>query len=128
MPIEKRGDILAKLFRWTARILSTLVITFALFMFVASAGFDDTGPNVGIVIFFLFMIPTMIALILAWRWEKKGGMVAIAGSICMGITVFFTAGSNQALAGIMIPSPFTISAVLYLLSWWRTNGISDNDG
>ena len=51
MTIETRGDALAKVFRWTARILSTLVITYALFMFVASVGFDDTGPNLGIVIF-----------------------------------------------------------------------------
>lgn len=121
MPIERRGDTFTKTLRWTARSLSSIVISFALFMLVGSAGFDDTGPNLGITVFVIFMIPTMIALVLAWRWEKWGGLVAIAGSFAMGITVFFTAGSNQLMAGLLIPSPFMVSGILFLSSWYRIN-------
>ncbi len=71
MPIASNGDSIAKVFRWTARVLSTLVITYALLMVVASAGFDDTGTDLGIILVLCFMVPTMIALVLSWRWEKQ---------------------------------------------------------
>ncbi len=114
--IAKGGGRCVSILRWTARIISSLVILYTLFMLIASALFDPTPADAGIGVFVGFAAPTMLALVLSWRWERLCGWIALIGSIGMGVTVFFTSGHNELLAGILIPSPFYVSAILFILS------------
>ena len=116
---ESRGENMVKVMRWAARVITVCIVGFGLLMLIGSAIGDDTPPNAGIVIFVFFFLPTSAALVLAWKWERMG-IIAIIGSVCMGITVFFTAGRNKLPASIMISSPFLIAGFLYLNCWLRT--------
>ncbi len=116
LKIASGGDLFTRSLRFTARLISSMLIFFTLFILMASALFDDTPPDLGIILFVLILIPTMVGLIFAWGHERVGGAVAVIGAIGLMLVVFFTSGHNHLQASIMISSPFLISGFLFIFS------------
>jgi hypothetical protein len=58
-------------------------------------------------------------LILAWRWECAGGIVAILGAVALAVFLNLVLLSGRLLATLVYSSPFLIAGGMCLLDWWR---------
>ena len=113
--IEDRS-LTAKILRRIALILTILITVYGALMLIGSAIDDDTPLNLGIIIFVIIMIMTLVGLFAAWKYELIGGWVGIIGAMIMGIDVAITAGHNKLITGLMIGAPFFIAGLLYVIS------------
>jgi ABC-type enterochelin transport system permease subunit len=116
--IARGGNTKVKVFRWIARVLFLILFSIVLFIWVSSIFNEDphSSPDPGIGIFMFFYSITTTAMIVAWKYEKLGGMIALAGCFGMSFAIFITAGNNQILAGTMIPSPFYLSSIFFIIA------------
>jgi len=121
--LEKGGDRRVKVVRCFARILSSLIIFYCLFMLIGYSISDPHSVNDEFPWFIFILMPLLIAMLLAWRWEWWGGIATLIGALLFGITVFITAGHNQLFAAIMISSPFFLVGILYISCWYRRKRI-----
>ena len=74
---------LIKIIRWVARVWAALMAAFILFMAVGDAAMEGPGPLFQLTFreslqMGAFII-VFVGLILAWKWEKLGGWMIIAG-------------------------------------------------
>ncbi len=116
--IASGGSTKVKVFRWSARCLFLILFSIVLFIMVGSIFNEDphSTPDPGIGIFMLFYTISMTAMIVSSKYEKLGGIIALAGSFGMSFAIFVTAGNNQLLAATMIPSLFYIASILFILT------------
>ncbi|KPL00500.1 MAG: hypothetical protein AMJ91_04435 [candidate division Zixibacteria bacterium SM23_73_3] len=103
--------------RWIARILSIISIAFILLMVVPQLFCpQETNPlTLGeIVGLFFFPFGVFIGLIIAWKWEGLGGMIAVGSVICFHVTMLISGGSldiNPFIEGTAVPG------LLFLICW-----------
>lgn len=111
---------MASFIRWLARILSSLIVLMFLLFIVAHLFVDEknsssSGLTTTEAYMFVAVGIMLLGLILAWKWEAAGGLLAIVGYTSFAI-----------LEGdFFIAWPFTIcliSAVLFLISWFLNLG------
>ncbi|UCC53432.1 MAG: hypothetical protein JSV68_05575 [Anaerolineaceae bacterium] len=89
---------------------------------IAGGGFLYRGDNATIpvtTILFVLMLMATAGLVLTWRWECLGGIVAILGSLAVGVIVYSTFAENRLLATLVYSSPFLVSGSLCMLDWWK---------
>lgn len=105
--------------RWMARLLSVLVSSmFLLIIFLAITN-EDKPQKMAIPVLALLTL-TIMGCIVAWRWEKVGGVVVVAGALCLyiaaslsGLTVGL--GHLSFLASLIYGVPFLIVGILFLV-------------
>ena len=118
VPLRTHGRI-----RWTARILGLLIAVFAATMAigsaVAEAGEPVTGTGVGVAVFVVCII---VGMLLAWRWEKLGGISGILVGVGFGFFVYFTAGRNEVPAAVLLSLPIVIVNLGFLVAARGTVG------
>jgi membrane protease YdiL (CAAX protease family) len=79
------------LIRWIARISSIVIVAFLLLMLVGEAlsptqqSSSTTSRETFGLLF--FPIGLCLGLILAWKWEKAGGIIAIASMVAFHLTI-----------------------------------------
>jgi hypothetical protein len=82
--------------RWIARMWASLMAAIILFVFVGDAVGDGNGPAVALTIRDYLMIPSFLivflGLILAWKREKLGGWMIIAGMAAFYLFAFAYSG------------------------------------
>ncbi len=66
--------------RYMARILSLILLAFYLSLILFN---EDVRENLTLP--FLLYGLVIISLLFAWRWERRGGLVAIAGALLFGL-------------------------------------------
>jgi len=103
---------------WIARILTFIfagfLSIFSLDVFSEAKGILDTAIDL-----FMHMIPSillLLALIIAWRWEKIGSI------IYLGLGIFYileTWGKIHWSGIILIASPVLIIAILFAVSGFQ---------
>ena len=102
------------LVRWSARILSSLVVLFFGFFLVAHLIGDQGQASRPLVssdyVILTTLIVSLVGLLLAWNWEFAGAAIALIAIVVCAVVNWRILVSP----GALIP----ISAVLYLLSWW----------
>ena len=102
------------LVRWTARILSSLIVLFYGFFLVAHLIGDEGGPSRPLVwndyVILATLVVSLVGLVLAWKWEFAGAAITL---IAIGICAVVN-WKVLVFPGALIP----FSAVLYFLSWW----------
>ncbi len=87
-----------------------------------AGGFLYRGANENIpvsTILFVLMLLATAGLVLSWRWECLGGIVAILGSLAVAAVVYSTFSDNRVLALIVYSSPFIVSGSLCVADWWK---------
>ncbi|NIM98662.1 MAG: hypothetical protein GTO24_11465 [candidate division Zixibacteria bacterium] len=108
--------------RWIARILSIISVAFLLIMVVPQLFSPQQskplafGETVGL---FFFPLGVCIGLIIAWKWEGLGGMIAVGGAICFHVTMLITGGSldiNPFIEALAVPG------LLFLTCWLLSRG------
>lgn len=74
---------LANVCRWTARILTTLVIpiTSCFLLFVGLQMESGEGGPAGFILYLLFTLAILTGLIIAWWKEGLGAIVSLAGLV-----------------------------------------------
>lgn len=102
--------------RWTARVVSGLIVLFFGFFLIAHLIGDQGRPTRPLVWNDYVMLTTLVAalvgLLLAWKWELAGAAVTlIAIAVCAAVN-----WRVLVFPGTLIP----ITAVLYLISWWMS--------
>ena len=114
--VEKRTKV-AVTIKWIARIWSILSLAFLLLFFGAyifSSNGDDTFAFKDMFQFVFFPIGLTIGLILAWKWEGLGGIVAIGSIIGFHLQMLIKNGKPD--FGIFFEL-LAAPGILFILYW-----------
>ncbi len=116
-----------KALTWTPRILCILAILFiSLFALDSFSSEHSFWQNLGD--FLIHLIPSfvmLVVLIVAWKWEKVGGIILTSIGFAWCIFVFFlnykrTHSVATSLLDILIVSiPFVLAGILFVISHYR---------
>ena len=100
--------------RWTARVLTCLIVLFYGFFLVAhvvgDADRSSRTLNWSDYVILTTLIVSLVGLLLAWKWERAGATITL-------IAIILCALANWKVLifpGTLIP----LTALLYSLSWW----------
>ena len=109
--------------RWVSRIWGIVYIVFFLFMLIGYSIVDQPSPDgaenpLGTreIVGFIFVFGYFTGLILAWKWEGLGGLVAIACIIAFAITI-----QNMPVPIYML---MAIPGLLFLICWFLSRSIT----
>ncbi len=101
---------------WLTRVLSALIIVFFLFMFVGETFFGENPgePMTNKAILQLSVFGTgLTGLVLAWKWELAGGIIALVAFVVLAIINPTT----------LQPSPLLLypaTAILFIVLWVKS--------
>jgi len=114
-----------RLFHWLPRILCILAI-----LFVSMFALDSFSPGHTIWqqlgTFFIHLIPSYILtaiLIIAWKWEKIGGIILIVIGLALSPFVFMLNYNRTHSVWVslfiiaMITFPFVVVGILFITSY-----------
>ena len=96
-----------KIFRWTLRVLSIVIILFSLIMFFGQNS-GDLSTNA-----ILQLSITGIGLIgfgLAWKWELTGGIIALVAYLVLAII-------NSIVLSFSLVLIWPAIAILFIVLW-----------
>lgn len=100
--------------KWTARVLTCLIVLFFGFFLLAHLIGDEGRPSRPLTwsdyLILTTLVGSLIGLLLAWRWERLGAAIAL-------IAIVICAAVNWRVLifpGTLIP----FTALLYSISWW----------
>lgn len=113
---------------WTARILCILAILFISLFALDSFSSDRTFLQ-NAAAFLIHLIPSFMllaTLIIAWKWEKIGGIILTIIGLAFSIFVFalnykrnqFSIMQSLQIA-FMIAFPFVVAGILFIISHYR---------
>ncbi len=110
--------------RWSSMILSLFILYSLINPFVSPQTFAIDGLRLSL--FFVLLFFTSLSMLLAWRWERLGGLLTIGGGITLGAFLIFYIGYFRpaeisliglSFIGILWALPFvTFGVMFYLLS------------
>ena len=98
--------------RWIARIVGLLYLAFFLLMLIGeelSSSQESNPLTVSAWLGFVFVFIYFVGLILAWKWEGIGGLIAIGGTIGFFVTI-----QKYSLMILIMAAP----ALLFLICWY----------
>jgi hypothetical protein len=101
--------------RWTALIFGTLMVLFFLAFFFGEGPPHFSRLTVSEDLHFVAMGALFLGLVVAWKWEGVGGLLALAGFVA------FVVLSHGSLKLWALDLPAAI-AVLHIACWWRLRG------
>ena len=101
--------------------LALLTAILYLRVFVAGLWISQTsGRTQAGVILLAFLLAATLGLLMTFRWEGLGGLLAVAGGLGLGILVNLTTSEpNKVLTAFFYSSPFIISGALSVACWWQ---------
>jgi len=112
---------------WTARILCILAILF-LSLFALDSFSSERTFWQNTAAFLKHLIPSFIllaVLIIAWKWEKVGGIILAIIGLAFGIFLFiFNYRKNNSVATSILITltlgiPFVVAGILFITSHYR---------
>ena len=115
---------------WTAR-LSSLVINSVFLLILCLAITNEDKPQGPAVTVLILLALTMAASFAAWRWERAGGALVVAGGFCLGVATYsasvaFGLGSSGLLGTVIYGAPFVLVGILFWISGGRaTDGSTE---
>jgi hypothetical protein len=86
------------------------------------------GPAITVLV---LLALTMVSSFVAWRWEKLGGALVIAGALSTGVAAYsasleFGLGSQSFLPGLIYCTPLLVMGILFWLCGHRaTDGSAE---
>ena len=114
--VEKRNKV-AITIKWIARIWSILSFAFLLLFFGAhifSSSETDTFAFKDLLQFVFFPIGLTIGLIIAWKMEGLGGIIAIASIIGFHLQMLITHGKPDF---VLLIELLAAPGILFILYW-----------
>jgi hypothetical protein len=115
----RRSTGLTNAIRWTARIIGTLFMGVFLALFipewVQKGTFPVASDRIPMTVFFFL---AFIGLIIAWKWEGTGGILAL-GSIIL-FTILGLQTGDKPGGTLTVTVICGIPALLFIFYWWQT--------
>lgn len=113
----------ASIIQWIARISGSLIWLFLLFMLgghlFGTEGFGSFRSTGEVLTFLFFPVTVMLGLIIAWKWDGPGGLIATIGM--MGLFALRPELLSEIhMIGMAIPG------LLFLLYWFLKRGHSSS--
>jgi hypothetical protein len=116
---RSRGTLLG----WMARLSSLVTISvFLLILFLTVTNEDKPqGPAITVLV---LLVLTMAASVAAWRWERVGGALVVAGGLILSVAAYsasltFGLGSYGLLGAFIYGAPFAMVGILFWISGGR---------
>ena len=106
-----------KIIRWIARIWSILAVllAFALLISTLMESGEEPASTIFWMLFGLWFV-AVLSLLVSWRWEIVGSILAITALVSREMAVFYLSG--EFLVGFwMVWLPVLPPAVLFILVW-----------
>ena len=110
---------MATLIRWIARIWGSMIVAFVLLSAIGE-GLRQAALGEWVALTFFFLI--CAGLIVAWKWEGLGGMIAIGCQIAWHVTMRITSGSFELILPLAI---MAVPGLLFLTYWLLTRGLTE---
>lgn len=117
-----------KVLYWTARILCILAILFISLFALDSVSSERTFWQNATALL-MNLIPSFVllaALIIAWKWEKTGGIILTIIGLALSIFVFILnykrnhfSVANSLKNALILAIPFVLAGILFILSHYR---------
>jgi len=108
---------ITRIIRWIARTWATLMAAMILVIFIGEGIHDGIGPFFQLTLKESLMMAafwiTWLGLVLAWKWERTGGSLIIAGMAAFYLIDFGFSGSFPRGPFFLI---IALPGVLFLLS------------
>ncbi len=103
--------------RWAARIIGLVAAgLFVLFLAVSGArvlpALTWTSPQ-GIPLLLVLLV-ALAGVLIAWRWELVGGLLALAGALAIMGLVCAGSGTDMLFCSVLFTLPLVVAGVLYL--------------
>ena len=109
--------------RWVARIVG-LIANGLFWLFVVSLGVKIYPTLSWLSLqgkpLFCAMGGAALGALIAWRWEKAGGTMAVLGACALSALALGGAGHSRLATSLTIGLPFFIAGTLFLICSWRT--------
>jgi hypothetical protein len=71
--------LLSTIFRWTARVIGTVLVGFTLLIAIGEGMPNPFTQPFVIAIGFFALTLVLLGILLAWRWELTGGTMSLVG-------------------------------------------------
>ena len=117
-----------KVLCWTARILCIFAILFVSLFALDSVSSERTFWQ-NITALLIHLIPSFVLLallIIAWKWEKTGGIILTIIGLALSIFVFVLnynrnhfSVANSLKNALILAIPFVLAGILFILSHYR---------
>jgi prolipoprotein diacylglyceryltransferase len=117
-----------KVIYWTARIICILAILFVSLFALDSFSSERTFWQ-NATAFLMHLIPSFVllaSLIIAWKWEKAGGIILTIIGLAFGIFIFVFNYKTRhppiatlLLNTLMLSIPFVLAGILFIQSHYR---------
>jgi hypothetical protein len=125
------GVRVAQWLRRIARLIGSLAAVFWVFSLTASfigevISDSFTWRPEGVVLGGLVIV-SVFGVLIAWRWERTGGVILVLCGLALSVFAYISAGHNKAFAILVSGVPFLVSGVLFLLSWWMSRHESQTE-
>jgi hypothetical protein len=123
---RSRGTLLG----WMAR-LSSLAISSVFVLILCLAVTNEDKPQGPAVPVLVLLALTVAASFVAWRWQRVGGTLVIAGSLVLGVAAYsasqaFGLGASGWLSAFLYGAPFALVGILFWISGGRvTDGSTE---
>ena len=109
--------------RWAARVLALIAV--GLFVYFAVEFGAKVFPalawtNPQGIPLLIAVVLALAGVVIAWRWELIGGMIAVACSAAIIALVCAGSGFDMALCAFYFTLPLLLAGALYLICCWRT--------
>lgn len=114
--IRKNDPELIRGVRWCARAVG-LVATAFLFLFIfqtrpsALSALPWISPT-GKPLFSVLM--AVVGVLVAWRWETTGGVMALAASLAIVFLVYLRFGTARVFPAFTVAAPLLIAGAMFL--------------
>jgi hypothetical protein len=109
--------------RLVTRLLGLVTNSVFLLILCLALTNEDKPQGPAITVLALLAL-TMVSSFIAWRWEKVGGALVIAGALGTGVAAYsasleFGLGSQSFLPGLIYGIPFLVMGILFWLCGHR---------
>jgi hypothetical protein len=121
----RKSSRTVKTLRWFTRIFGVISVLVFLVFFVADCVKKGTiaveGDRIGMTV---FLFVTIVGLIIAWKWEWIGGIMALFGLIGFDVSA---PESLARPAVLFMTVMYGLPALLFLFCWWmsKRQGVSN---
>ena len=128
--VQKMGDSWEKTMRWSGRVVALLTMgLFLLFFFQSGAKVFPSltwrRPQEWPMV--VALVVALVGVVVAWRWELAGGVVALVGAVAIVILVILGSGLDMVLPAIVFVSPLVLAGLLYLGCSARCRAVTHRD-
>jgi hypothetical protein len=113
--LHMSGSSLEAGLRWTARLLSALLVGLVVLIYVGEGGFNPLKLSAVEAVQKVFFFTAVAGMVIAWRWEVIGGILATAGILLFFGTEFAVTGGfpkGWAFRLMLLPGIFFLLSAL----------------